>query len=216
MHAVIFDLDGVLIDSEGLQYEAYSQVLAGFGARVTRAEYAEHWIAAGRGPEYAVRTFGLPLAPDELRALKHPVYHRLLQQQVRMMPGAVAALARLQPHFALAVATNSNRDDAGWVLDHQGLRRFFAAVVVRDDYARAKPEPDAFRTAAARLELDAAACVVVEDSYRGIVAARRAGATPIAVPNEFTRGSDFSRAAAVLDSLDELSVALVERVLGQH
>jgi HAD superfamily hydrolase (TIGR01509 family) len=216
MHAVIFDLDGVLIDSEYLQYQAYSQVLARFGVGVTRDEYAEHWIAAGRGTEYAVQKFGLPLAPDELRKLKQPVYHQLLQQQVTLMPGAAVALARLQPHFALAVATNSNRDDVGFVLDHLDLRRVFAAVVVRDDYARAKPEPDAFLTAAARLGVAAAACVVVEDSYRGIVAARRAGAAPIAVPNEFTRHSDCSLAAAVLGSLEELSVELVERVLEQR
>jgi HAD superfamily hydrolase (TIGR01509 family) len=213
MRAVIFDLDGVLIDSEALQYQAYSRVLARFDARVTRDEYAEHWIAAGRGPEYAVQRFRLPLAADELRALKHPIYHQLLRQQVTLMPGTVAALARLQPHFALAVATNSNGDDVGFVLDHLDLRRFVTAAVVRDDYARAKPEPDAFLTAATRLGVAAAACVVVEDSYRGIVAAHRAGAVSVAVPNEFTRHSDFSLAAAVLHSLDELSVALVERIL---
>ena len=216
MHAVIFDLDGVLIDSEALQYEAYSQVLARFDARVTRDEYAEHWIAAGRGPEYAVRKFGLPIAAEELRALKHPVYHRLLEQQITLMPGAAAALARLQPHFALAVATNSNRADVGFVLDHLDLRRYFAAVVVRDDYTRTKPDPDAFLTAAARLGVAAAACLVVEDSYRGIVAAQRAGAACVAVPNAFTRDSDFSLAAAVLQSLDELSVALVERLVARH
>jgi HAD superfamily hydrolase (TIGR01509 family) len=215
MHAVIFDLDGVLIDSEHLQYEAYSQVLARFAARVTRDEYAEHWIARGHGPEYAVHRFGLPMAPDDLRTLKHPVYHQLLRQQAALMPGVAAALARLQPHFALAVATNSNREDVGFVLDHLAVRRFFTAVVVRDDYARAKPEPDAFLTAAQRLGVAATGCVVVEDSYRGILAAHRAGAAAIAVPNEFTRGSDFSLAAAVLHGLDELSAALIERVLAR-
>jgi len=216
MPAVIFDLDGVLIDSEHLQYQAYSEVLARFGVRVTRDEYAEHWIAGGRGPEYAVEKFALPLAPGELRELKHPVYHQLLRHQVTSMPGAVAALQRLQPHFALAVATNSNSDDVGFALDHLNLRRFIAAVVVRGDYARAKPAPDAFLTAATRLGVAAAACVVVEDSYRGIVAAHRAGAPAVAVPNEFTRGSDFSLAAAVLGSLDELSVELIERLVPQR
>jgi HAD superfamily hydrolase (TIGR01509 family) len=212
MHAVIFDLDGVLIDSEGLQYQAYSQVLARFDVRVSAEEYAEHWIAAGHGPEYAVRKFGLPIAPDALRELKRPVYHQILRDEVALMPGAAAALARLHPHCALAVATNSHRDDVAFVLDHFDLRRFFTAVVVRDDYARAKPEPDAFLTAASRLGVAATECVVVEDSYRGVVAAHRAGAQAIAVPNTFTRDNDFSLAAAVLYSLDELSVSLIERV----
>ena len=216
MRAVIFDLDGVLIDSEALQYQAYSQVLERFGVRVTRDEYATHWIAAGRGPEYAVRQFRLPLAPDELRALKHPVYHQLLQEHIRLMPGATAALRRLQPRFALAVATNSNRDDVGFVLDHLDLRRYFAAVVVRDDYARAKPEPDAFLVAASRLGIAAAACVVVEDSYRGVVAAHRAGAVVVAIPNRFTRGGDFSLAELVLPNLDALAVEVIHGLLAQR
>src|SRR5882724_6082209 len=102
MSAVIFDLDGVLIDSEALQYQAYSQVLARFGAQVSADEYGEQWIAAGSGPEYAVRKFGLPIAPDALRALKHPVYHQILRQAVALMPGARAAVTRLHPHFPLA------------------------------------------------------------------------------------------------------------------
>jgi len=216
MRAVIFDLDGVLVDSEDLQYQAYLQVLAPFGAAVSRNEYAEHWIAGGRGPEYAVQRFGLPVAADELRARKHPVYHHLLRQHAALMPGAAAALARLQPHFALAVATNSNRDDVGFVLDHFGLGRFFTTVVMRDDYTRAKPEPDAFLTASARLGVTGANCLVVEDSYRGVVAAHRAGTAVVAVPNDFTRGNDFSFAAAVLGSLDELSVDLVEHVFERH
>src|SRR6185295_14045188 len=109
--AVIFDLDGVLIDSEALQYKAYSAVLARFGASVSAEEYGQHWIAVGHGPEYAVQRFGLPIAADELRALKHPVYHQILRAEVTLMPGATAALARLHAHCKLSVATNSNRDD---------------------------------------------------------------------------------------------------------
>ena len=206
---VIFDLDGVLIDSEGLQYAAYSRVLERFGAGVSETEYAAHWIAEGRGPEYAVAAFKLPLGPDELRALKGPVYHDLLRQEVALMPGAAAALARLAPHFELAVATNSKRVDVDFVIERFALRPLFPVVVTREDYARAKPEPDAYQTAAVRMALPVGQCVVVEDSFRGVVAAHRAGAAVIAVPNRFTRGSDFSLAAAVLPGLDALSVDLV-------
>ena len=78
MSAIIFDLDGVLIDSEGLQYQAYVRVLRDLGVTITVEEYAQHWIAAGQGPEYAVRTYGLPVDAPGLRALKNPVYHEIL------------------------------------------------------------------------------------------------------------------------------------------
>jgi HAD superfamily hydrolase (TIGR01509 family) len=211
--AIIFDLDGVLIDSEALQYAAYAQVLARYGVTVSVEEYGTHWIAAGRGPEYAIKTYGLPLEPDELRELKHPVYHEILRREVTLMPGVVAALTRLHARFPLAVATNSNRQDVSFVMDRFDLQRFFAAIVTREDYQLPKPNPDAFLTAAARLGAVPDCCLVIEDAYKGIVAAHRAGATVVAVPNQFTRNNDFSLAATVLQSLDELTVEVVERLL---
>jgi HAD superfamily hydrolase (TIGR01509 family) len=205
----------VIVDSEALQYAAYSTVLQRFGVRVTAAEYAAHWIAAGRGPEYAVQTYALPISADALRALKDPVYHDILRQQATLMRGTTEMLARLRPHVALAIATNSNRQDVAFVLDHFDLRRFFAAVVTREDYELAKPNPDAYLAAAARLGTAPGSAVVVEDSYRGVLAAHRAGAPVVAIPNAFTHGSDFSLAAIVLQSLDELTVALVERLLAR-
>jgi HAD superfamily hydrolase (TIGR01509 family) len=211
--AVIFDLDGVLIDSEPLQYKAYSQVLARFGVRVSVQEYGIHWIGRGRGPEHAVETYRLPVTPDELRALKRPVYREILSREVTPMPGAVPALTRLRAAYPLALATNSSREEVSLVMDHLGVGAFFAAVVAREDYALPKPEPDAFLAAATRLHIAPHACVVVEDAYKGILAAHRAGAPAVAVPHRLTRDNDFSLAAAVLGSLDELTVSLVERVL---
>lgn len=211
--AVIFDFDGVLIDSEGLQYKAYLQVLARYGVWVSLEEYAEFWIAAGCGPEHGVRKYGLPITPDEMRELKNPVYHEILRQEVTLMPGVVAALERLGARFPLAVATNSNRLDVGFVMEHFDLARYFTAIVTRDDYARPKPEPDAFVRAAERLDVPSNRCLVVEDAHKGIVAAVRAGTRVVAIPNDYTRNNDFSAAARVLQSLDDLGVATVEEIL---
>ncbi len=216
MAAIIFDLDGVLIDSEGLQYKAYCEVLATYGRKPTFDEYAEHWIAAGRGPEYAVKTWELPIAPDELRRVRSPVYHKILCAEVTLMPGVVAALERLHKLFPMAIATNSIARDVGYVVERFELQKFFRAVVSRDDYRRAKPEPDAFLTAATRLDTPARQCVVIEDAHKGILAAHRAGTHCIAVPNEWTAKNDFSLADVVLTSLDELTPELIDRVVGSH
>ena len=216
MSAIIFDLDGVLIDSEGLQYQAYAQVLREFGITITVEEYARHWIAAGQGPEYAVRTYGLPVDAAQLRLLKHPLYHDLLRRQPALMPGALAALERLHPRFALGIATNSNQADVAFVIDHFGMRRLFTGIITREANVFPKPSPDAILAAEARQKTAPRSCVVVEDTHKGILAAHRAGAVPVAVPNCYTRDNDFTLAAAVLGSLDELTASLVDAVMAHR
>lgn len=206
---VIFDLDGVLIDSEGLYYRAYSEVLRQYGVSVSRAEYEDYWIAQGCGPEYIVAKHNLPVSPDELRQLRSPIYLRLLETEVTLMPHAEETLARLAPHFALTVATNSNREHLDAVLRRFGLERFFPVTVAREDYTGAKPLPDAFLAAAAKLGLPVSRCVVVEDTYKGVLAAANAGIACIAVPNEYTRRNDFSRANLVLPGLHALTPEVI-------
>jgi HAD superfamily hydrolase (TIGR01509 family) len=212
-YGVIFDLDGVLIDSEGLYYRAYSEVLAPYGVSVSREEYEEHWIAQGTGPEYIVAKHNLPCSPDELRQLRSPIYLHLLETEVTLMPYVEEALSRLVPHFVLTVATNTNREHLDFILRRFGIERFFPVTVARQDYKGAKPLPDAFLTAAEKLGLLPARCLVVEDTYKGVTAAADAGMACIAVPNEYTLHNDFSRASLVLPSLAELTPEVVLRQL---
>jgi HAD superfamily hydrolase (TIGR01509 family) len=211
---VLFDLDGVIIDSEKLQYQAYQRVLEPLGVRITPEEYGREWIGNGRGAEYAVATYRLPLEPDELRQRRTAIYFDILSEQVTLMPGVTAALQRLGACFPLAVATNSNQRDTGFVLDHLGVRPFFAAVVTREMYQRAKPAPDAFATAADRIGLPPRRCVVIEDAYTGVVAAADAGCACVAIPHDFTRANDFSRATRIVESLDEVTVSLIDELVG--
>src|SRR5882672_876001 len=97
-YGIIFDLDGVLIDSEGLYYRAYSEVLKPYGVTVSREEYEQYWIARGDGPEYIVEKHQLPVSPDELRQLRSPVYLQLLEREVKLMPYVEEALSQLLPH----------------------------------------------------------------------------------------------------------------------
>jgi len=210
---VIFDLDGVLIDSEGLYHRAYSAVLKRYGVSVTRREYEEEWIAKGTGPEYIVEKHNLPVAPDELRKLRSPIFLKLLETEVTLMPHVETTLARFATHFGLIVATNSNREHLDFVLKRFGIGHFFPKTVARQDYDRAKPEPDAFLAAAKKLGLARQHCVVIEDTYRGVTAAAKAGIACIAVPNEYTLHNDFSQAKLVLSDLGELTPEVVRSLL---
>lgn len=207
---VIFDFDGVIADSEPLQYAAYSRVLQDFGVSVTREEYGREWIAAGRGPEYAVKQYDLPLTPADVKRRKNPIYHELLRAKVTLMPGVREVLQRLSRRFPIALATNSIEADARFVLDRFGLRGYFTALITRECYEEPKPAPDAFLAAAAALHREPRRCVVIEDAEKGILSAVRAGCPSIAVPNPFTQNNDFSRALKVVHSLDEVTVPVIE------
>lgn len=210
---VIFDFDGVIVDSEELQYRSYSEVLTGHGVSISRSEYEREWIAAGLGPEYVVGKYGLSITPDELRRVKEPVYREMLRAEARLIPGAARLIERLSAELPLAVATNSTVGDVELVLDPFDLRRFFKEVVTREDYRGRKPAPDAFLTAAEKLGLPPSHCVVIEDATKGVLAAERAGCPCIAVPNAFTRNNDFTHATVVLDSLDDVTCELIRNLV---
>lgn len=216
MAAVIFDLDGVLIDSEGLHYEAYGEVLARYGVRVTPEAYGREFIGRGRGAEWAVRTYGIAADAGELKREKTAVYGRLLRERVRLMPGAAACLERIGTAFPLAVATNASASEVDFVLDRFALRGHFTAVVPREKYENPKPAPDAFLAAASELGEDPRRCVVVEDAFKGVKAAHDAGCPCIAVPHELTRDNDFRLATRVVSSLDEVTVELVAGLAGRE
>jgi HAD superfamily hydrolase (TIGR01509 family) len=212
IRGVLFDLDGVIADTERLQWAAYREVLRPLGVDVGLEEYRRQWIATGAGPEYACRTYGLDVTPDELRARKSRVYRELLRAGVAPCPGAPEAVARLGRTHRIALATNTPRVEVTAILDDLGIARLFHATVAREDYLRAKPAPDAYLAAAAALGLTPAECVVVEDTERGVRAARAAGTAAIAVPNDLTFDNDFTSATRRLAHLDELTADLLRQI----
>ena len=125
------------------------------------------------------------------------------------MQGARACLERLRGGWRLAVVTNSTRAEATTILDRLGLTALLHAVVAREDYAAAKPAPDAYLAAAVALGLAPRVCVAVEDTPRGLAAARAAGMRVVAVPGELTADQDFDAAWRRLPSLDALDAALL-------
>lgn len=210
--AVIFDLDGLLADTERLHCRAYQEVLRAEGAVLTEAEYFEHWVRAGKGIQEWVADKGLNLDPLRLRADKARRYLQLLRTSLRPMDGVVSLLESLHGNKTLALASSSYRDAVDGVLAGLNLSGYFKAIVSGSDVANVKPAPDIFLAAAGRLGAAPPECLVIEDAEKGVLAAHRAGMYCIAVPNEHTRRHDFSKATRVCSSLNEITLELLNGI----
>jgi HAD superfamily hydrolase (TIGR01509 family) len=201
--AVAFDLDGVVVDSEPTHERANVEYLGGLGVTLDPELAAAMLGRRVRDLTDAVAAqAGLP--PEDTFAGREEVFWRLLERQPPApMPGLRPALARLAAAgLPLAVASSGTHRYVAHVLDRLGVAGAFAAVVSGEEVAHGKPDPAIYLLAAARLGIDPAACVAVEDAPHGIAAARAAGMRVVAVPHARTETLDLSRADAVVADLE--------------
>lgn len=206
---VIFDLDGLLADTERIHCRAYQEILRAEGATLAEAEYIEHWVRAGLGIVEWTAARGLKLDPARVRAAKAQRYLELLATELQPMSGALELLQSLYGRKTLALASSSYRDAVDGVLGGLPIAHYFKAILSGLDVANVKPAPDIFLTAARQVESSPSECLVVEDAEKGVVAAHRAGMRCIAVPNQHTRDHDFSKATRVCSSLKEITLEVI-------
>jgi HAD superfamily hydrolase (TIGR01509 family) len=211
--AVIFDLDGVLIDSESVWDAARRSVVADNGGTWTEtATRAMQGMSSSEWSRYLHDELGVSLDPDEI---SRQVVERMLaayEREVPLLPGAVEAVTRLAGRWPLGLASSSNRPVIDAVLESAGLTGCFSATVSGDEVARGKPSPDVYLAAAGKLGVDAARAAAVEDSSNGLRAGAAAGMLVIAVPNrEFPPADDaLALASLVVESVGELTPELIE------
>jgi HAD superfamily hydrolase (TIGR01509 family) len=210
--AVIFDLDGLLADTERLHCQAYRDALLDEGINISEAEYAEHWVRSGRGIADWLTEHGFAHDPLAVRAVKSRRYLDLLACELRPMAGAIELLERLRGRKRLALASSSYRDAVDGVLDGLKIGHYFQSIVSGLDVALVKPAPEIFLTAARQLNVTPSECLVIEDAEKGVIAAHRAGMHCIAVPNDYTRHHDLSQASRICASLDEISLELIDNL----
>lgn len=208
--AVIFDLDGLLADTERLHRLAFQRALADQDVPLADAEYDDVWIRRGKGLSDFLAQRGLQIEPELIRARKTAEYEQLVRSQGQTMPGARELLQRLQGQKRLALATSSGRSSATLVLDALGIAGCFEYIAAGDSVSRLKPFPDIFLHVAERLATPPRCCLVLEDAEKGVVAAYAAGMPCIAVPNAHTRDNDFALATRVVASLHEVTLAMID------
>jgi HAD superfamily hydrolase (TIGR01509 family) len=213
IQAVIFDLDGLLLDSESAWDGGRRELVAEHG--LVWPEGATEAMLGMSSPEwsrYVHETLGVPLEPPQISDRVVAYVLGTYAERLPLLPGAEAAVARIAERWPLGLASSSNKEVIEQVMQTSGWGSIFAAWVSSEEVARGKPAPDVFLEAARRLGVAPADAAGVEDSHNGILAADAAGLRVIAVPNhEFPPGEDaLARADAVLGSLDELTPGVIE------
>ena len=207
---ILWDHDGVLVDTEPLYFEATRQHVAKLGVTLELPDYLAD-MALGRASWERARALG---ATDEQieagRDARNLDYQRFLRERDIEIPGVLEVLETLGRDFAMAIVTTAKRDDFELIHRDRQIVKHMDFVLASGDYPQAKPAPDPYLAALTRFNAEPHQAIVVEDSERGLRSAVAAGIDCVVVESEFVRGQDFSRATHRIETLAELPGLLAE------
>jgi len=212
IEAVVFDMDGVLVDSEPVWERVRRAFTAAHGGRwAPDAQDRMMGMSTAEWSAYMSSDFGIPLPPAEIAWQVVAAMKNEYQVHLPLLPGAVDAVFAMAGRWPLAVASSAPKSLIETVLDASGMRPAFAAAVSSEEVPRGKPAPDVYLEACARLGVLPALCAAVEDSSNGLRSAAAAGCAVIAVPRpEYPPALDaIARARVVFDSLTTLTPAAI-------
>ena len=213
IEAVIFDLDGVLLDSEQVWDEARERLAKERGGRWHgKAQRDMMGMSSLEWSRYMHDVIGLPEPPEEISREVVERMAKLYREHLPVVPGAREAVDRLAARWPLGLASSSNRELIDLALELLDVEHLFKATVSSEEAARGKPAPDVYLEAARRLGIEPTHAAAIEDSENGIRAAKAAGSRVIAIPNQhFPPAEDaLTQADVLLRSLDELTPEVIE------
>jgi HAD superfamily hydrolase (TIGR01509 family) len=201
---LLWDHDGVLVDTERWYFEATRIALARVGVELSQARYLELASAGGSCWDLA-RARGLGERDVELgRADRDGLYQEFLRSEPIEIDGVAEVLAELALRHRMAIVTNARRSDFELIHERRDLLRHFEFILTGEDYERSKPEPDPYLAGLARFGAESARAFAVEDSARGLRSALAAGVPCIVIRSAFTASEDFSGAFRVIDSIRDV------------
>jgi len=209
---ILFDHDGVLVDTESWYYKASERALADVGFTLDKDQYVRNmnqgvsaWAqAAAAGIDEQTIT--------RQREIRNGYYQEYLRTEAIEIEGVVEALAELSGYVRMAIVTTAKRADFEIIHEKRQIRQFMEFVLVREDYKLAKPNPEPYLVGLERLGSTKQETLIVEDSSRGLSSAVAAGIDCAVVYNDFTKTQDFSRADYRIQKLSELKDIVLDRI----
>jgi len=213
--AIIFDMDGVIVDSEFYQFQAFKFALARVGFNLTEEYFISNMV--GRKSHDSVSEIlnkeNIKESLDELIERKRKKYRELISSNLKAMPGAKKLINQLKNNgFILALASSSATIHIDIVLNGLGIKNQFDVIVSGEQVKIGKPNPDIFLITAKKLNTLPDNCLVIEDTSTGVEAAKAAGMKCIAVPNHFTKKQDFSKADLLVESLEKVNSVTIRKL----
>jgi HAD superfamily hydrolase (TIGR01509 family) len=201
---ILFDHDGVLVDTEFWYYKAGERALADISLTLDKDQYLRD-MNLGLGTWAQARAAGIDVQTIvRQREARDNYYREYLRTEAIEIEGVVEALAELSKYVRMAIVTTAKRVDFEIIHEKRQVRQFMEFVLVREDYKLAKPHPEPYLTGLKRLGAAKEETLVVEDSSRGLSSAVAAGIDCAIVYNDFTKGHDFSQATYRIETLIEL------------
>ena len=201
---LLWDHDGVLVDTERWYFEATRTALARVNVELSKKRYLE-LMATGRGCWEFARASGVPAHEIPVRRAERDVlYQEFLRTKPSQIEGVADILAELAPSHRMAIITTARRRDFDLIHAGRDLLRHFEFVLTIEDYGRSKPYPDSYLAGLARFGAQANEAVALEDSARGVLSARAAGLRCLVIHSPFTSSQDFTGAWRLVDSIHEV------------
>jgi HAD superfamily hydrolase (TIGR01509 family) len=203
--SLLFDMDGILVDTEPIMARVVALALADQGLHVTELEYYDNWTKKGKGIADFIKEKDISFDFDRYRSTRNKIYLESLKTNIPIFDGAKETIAELSKTYKLGLVSSSSRVFVHFILKSTDLEKYFFTIITAEDVEKEKPAPDCFLLAAERLAVEPEECVVIEDAEKGILAAKNAGMKAIAIPNKSTSDNDFSCANLILESIKSLT-----------
>ncbi len=200
-------MDGILVDTEPIMARAVKLALADQGLYLAEQEYYDHWTKKGKGILDFIAEKNFPIDVNKYRSTRNTIYFDSLKNNIPLISRVKETLAELSKAYKLGLVSSSNGEFVKFILKSAGIEKYFLTIISSDDVKKEKPAPEGFLLAAKNLQTEPNECIVIEDSEKGVLAAKNAGMKVIAIPNEYTRNNDFSRADLTLENIGFLTLS---------
>ena len=211
MKAVIFDMDGVLIDSEPLHFKGSRKVLKKFGNELTWDVYKKCiGTTMKKSMEIYIKEFKLDVPVDELMKLCDNAFVEEVKKNCVAKEGAYSLLKCLVGRITIALASSANESQIDMILKGLKIKQYFSIIISGEHFEESKPDPRVYIETAKNLQVNPRECIVIEDSEAGLHAAKDAGMKCVIVRTAYTKDSDMSRADHIIDSLNDFNLGWIK------